>query len=191
VLKEAHEIWQVGAEEPTSDEEEPGVARPKRGAGRVGKHSVLQVPFQGKTKPSADGAGLCSPGRWLPEHRTTDTIATKMREALLSLLSGTFDMDNMACELALQRHKACPFSEELMKEGRRRLLHIATGTGDMEGDPVARQPFYLNSLAAVARVLGDPDWRVLSAAQVSFQAIITMPCGVGCCSPTLGPIPMK
>ena len=52
---------------PTSDEEEPGIPRPKlRPAGRG---PPLKARWGGKTRDIHDGAGLCSPGRWKPKDR--------------------------------------------------------------------------------------------------------------------------
>ena len=168
-LIDAREIWNVDADEATSDDVEPRIPKPRRGAGRIGAGSPILVQYQGKTRPFADGAGLCSPGRWLPEQRSVDDVATKMRSSLLGLLDAELDTLNLACSLALGRHAVCPFSEDLLREGRRRLMQTATGTSDVDEVPAERQPFYLGTLAAVAKALGDPDWRVLCCGANSFQ----------------------
>jgi len=63
-----------------------------------------------------------------------DTIASKLRAELVSLLSGAFDLDTLAYQLALKHHQSCPFSDELLKEGRARLLRIAVGKSEVEGN---------------------------------------------------------
>ena len=168
-LVEAREVWNVGADEPTSDEDHDGNVKPKRGAGRTGVGAPLQVNFQGKVRPFADGAGLCSPGRWLPHQRVIDSIASKMKGALMELLRGAFDIEKLAYELALGRHDRSPFTDELLREGRRRLVVICGGEGDFEKEPSSRQPFYLKSLSLVARVLGDPDWRILACGPRCYE----------------------
>ena len=63
-------------EEATSSEDEDGVKRPKLGAGNWGTGPPLKVLVRGKVTHFRDGAGLCSPGRWLPKDRTLDRSAT-------------------------------------------------------------------------------------------------------------------
>ena len=54
-----------------------------------------------------------------------------------------------------------PFSPDLLAEGRRRVKAVIGVNGSEYDVPVHGQPFYLHLLASTARVLGDPDWRIL------------------------------
>ena len=96
-LVEARESWQVGVDEPTSDEDE-GHIKPQRGAGRLGRGAPTWVEYQGQIKPFADGAGLCSPGRRPPDRRTIDPIAIRMNTALMELLRAWFDVERLGYE---------------------------------------------------------------------------------------------
>ena len=51
----------------TSDEEEPGIKRCMSKPG--GRGPCLKARWGGKMRELHDGAGLCSPGRWLPKDR--------------------------------------------------------------------------------------------------------------------------
>ena len=51
--------WDVSADEVTSEEDEDGVARPKKGSGRVGRGSPMMVTHNGAKRPMTDGRGLC------------------------------------------------------------------------------------------------------------------------------------
>ena len=63
------DIWDVGPEEDTSDEEPDGTIKPKLAAGRYGEGPPMQVHHNGDFKPITDGSGLCSAGRWHPQVR--------------------------------------------------------------------------------------------------------------------------
>ena len=55
-----------------SDLDEDGVFKPPFGSGLLGIGPQLSIKVNGKEKPFEDGAGICSPGRRLPERRGTD-----------------------------------------------------------------------------------------------------------------------
>ena len=73
------DIWDVGPNTPTSDEDEDGVVKPKKGHGRVGMGPPIMISHGGTRRPIIDGSGLCSPGRWMPASRAVDSIAAKIR----------------------------------------------------------------------------------------------------------------
>ena len=76
----------------------------------------------------------------------------------------------MAYKLAHGRFKESPFPEEMLAEGRRRLLAIIGKGGEgFEERPAERQPFFLKTLAEVARVLGGPDWPILANGSNAFE----------------------
>ena len=54
----------------SSEEESGGEPKPKLGDGLVGRGKPVHTFWSGNYYPFHDGAGLCSPGRWDPAHRT-------------------------------------------------------------------------------------------------------------------------
>jgi hypothetical protein len=108
---------------PTSDEDEDGVAKPIRGIGRWGRGHPLKGTVAGKTKWFADGAGLCSPGRWAPEARTTENsgLSANIRSSRVKLIVA-LEYKKLCCELACGRCKSSPFNEEMVMDGRKALL---------------------------------------------------------------------
>ena len=82
---ECIDIWDVGPDTITSDEED-GIIRPKRGHGRVGRGAPVTLEQGISTRHFEDGAGLCSPGRWQPEARMRDPIASKLYAAIRDIV---------------------------------------------------------------------------------------------------------
>ena len=56
--------WIQDPEGSTSEEDEDGLAKPKRGSGRLGFGAAMTTNAAGKVKLFSDGHGLASPGRW-------------------------------------------------------------------------------------------------------------------------------
>ena len=79
------DIWDVGPDADTSSDED-GVKRPKRGAGRLGKGPPVMLDQGIKARAFEDGAGLCSPGRWMPENRKKDTVAIRIHRAVRDIV---------------------------------------------------------------------------------------------------------
>ena len=120
-----------------------------------------------------EGSGLCSPGRWDPQSRHVDQIAEKIRAELMKILRTKWcDVIQLLFELAVGKHASSPFTEEMRQSGRRVVMAIVGMRVDDETatTPVEGQPFYLHILSEVARVLGDPDWRILVRAKESFAS---------------------
>ena len=135
----------------------------------------MTVFHNGAPRPFVDGAGLCSPSRWEPEDRAVDMIAQQIHEALVSLLREHFgDLSLLAFRLACGRFPECPFPEQLLQEGRRRVIaiigHGGSGKAQHLEEVPEDQPFFLFLLAEVARILGDPDWRVLAHRTRSYAS---------------------
>eukprot|EP00973_Karenia_brevis_P065400 9086722-Karenia_brevis.AAC.1 len=57
------------AEHDTTDEDEDGERRVKKGEANGGTGACLMVNSLGKRRTFHDGCGLCSPGRWQPRRR--------------------------------------------------------------------------------------------------------------------------
>ena len=107
------------AEEPTSDEDEDGVPRPRLGTGVLGTGPLVKVSLGGKVRDFDDGAGLCSPGRWRPDRRNPERsgLALCLRDRLFGLLRDT-DLKALFFSLAAGKLTLPPFSDELMLHAR-------------------------------------------------------------------------
>eukprot|EP00973_Karenia_brevis_P066670 9268612-Karenia_brevis.AAC.1 len=69
-LSQAQRKRKEAAENDTSDEDEDGVKRVRRGEKEAGTGPCLMVTGLGKKRAFHDGCGLSSAGRWEPERRT-------------------------------------------------------------------------------------------------------------------------
>ena len=93
-----------------------------------------------------------------------------MRLGLMKVLHKHVDPKRLLLELAVGKHKACPFPEESLIEGRKVLEDVLRNhgaTGDLGAVPEG-QPFRLRSLAEFLRIAGDPDWRIFWDHEQSF-----------------------
>eukprot|EP00973_Karenia_brevis_P046229 6409372-Karenia_brevis.AAC.1 len=68
-LTRVQRMRKEAAENETSDEDEDGERRVKKGEKDCGTGGCLMVTGFGKRKPFHDGCGLSSPGRWQPSRR--------------------------------------------------------------------------------------------------------------------------
>ena len=172
--KELLRLTKADPEAITSDEDELGDKREKRGTGSWGRGPPLMVQVGGRIKPFADGAGLCSPGRWAPEKRREFPLTwpkcAVLHTCLKQLLIKEFDVKKTVCELAVGKVKVSPFSPELLERGRElcgaaidQLHHIA----DLSVIP-AGQCFRLKLIGAMLKSAGDPDWAVYADAKRNF-----------------------
>ena len=95
------DAWQVGPDEPTSDEDADRGPKMKKGQGRCGMGSSIRLEAGVEKRPFHDGAGLCSPGRWLPHKRLADPVSIKLFAEIRNLLASSFaDLPGLACEIA-------------------------------------------------------------------------------------------
>ena len=167
-------VTKTEAERDTSDEEEPGVPRPKRGTGCWGNGPPLSIQLGGRVKPFADGAGLCSPGRWMPEKRflasTVWENAAPLTAALKAALSSALDVKRVMCELAAGRHRTPPFSQELLVRGAQLCATVLGRAYDADTllTVAPGQCVRLTLIGELLRALSDPDWRVYSIASTNF-----------------------
>ena len=153
----------------TSEDDEPGVKKPFKYHGRIGRGKPIVITQAGKKKEFHDGAGLCSPGRWHPRDRRECALSRSLHDSLMELLDANMDVLSMACRLAHGGLDECPFGSGLLGEGRRRIFRVlqVDDAGSML-QVAERQPFLLNLASLMARVLGDPDWRVLVTGPNNF-----------------------
>ena len=106
----------MGPDEPTSDEDAD--RGPKMGSSTRLEAGVEKCPFH-------DGAGLCSPGRWLPHKRLADPVSMKLFAYIRNLLASSFpDLPGLACEIAGGRHREGPSPEKLQEEGRKLIMAV-------------------------------------------------------------------
>ena len=96
----------------TSDEDEEGARRPKLGEGLWGFGPQLGAQGHGQVKRRcfADGADLCSPGRWAPASRSVDQsrLFANLRMRLLKFLHEHCDVRKVLFTLACGRYKESP-----------------------------------------------------------------------------------
>ena len=165
-------------EEPgsTSEEDEDGYVKPKRGDGVLGYGAPLVSVLAGKVRTFSDGHGLASPGRWPPHARPCAELDSRLRfhkelmDALLGLMDNFVDARKVACLLATGKCKSCPFPEGLILAGRDLLFSKLRSWGSQEPlDRVPeRQPFFLHAISEMLRLADDPDWRQYTVATHSY-----------------------
>ena len=137
--------------------------------GRIGRGKPVLITHAGKKREFDDGDGLRSPGRWHPRDRRECALSQSLHSALMELLDSSMDVLAMACRLAHGGLEECLFDAGLLDEGRKRIFRVLKVVdGDSMLHVAARQPFLLNLASLMARVLGDPDWRVLVAGPNNF-----------------------
>ena len=111
-------------DEPDSDIDSDGERKPQLGEGLWGHGPARSACVFGKRRDFSDGFGLCSPGRWAPWQRrcAADTPALAFPEqlgkTLLAFLKSRLDLSKLAKEFAAGAVAQCPFSEELIADGR-------------------------------------------------------------------------
>jgi hypothetical protein len=149
----------------------------------------MHCNFNGKRKTFTDGFGLCSPGRWPPEARQDYyenpdlAFHHRLGTLLLDLLSKRVDIRGVAFLLASGKCASCPFSGELLQQGREIVFARLKSVGcQLPVDCVAEgQPFYLCALEAILQQAGDPDALALHSAENSFASGVRL--GVNCVRP--------
>jgi hypothetical protein len=166
----------------TSDEDEEGAKRPKFGEGLWGFGPPLGAQGHGQVKRRwfADGAGLCSPGRWAPASRTVDQsgLSANLRMRLVRLLHEHCDVKKVVFTLACGRCKESPFGQDLVQKARAILSDELQRRGESEAKdtPDPQHTILLRELGMLLRQVGDPDWRILADAENSF--LTGVPLGV-------------
>jgi len=157
----------VEEEHSTSEEDEPGVAKPRLQNFLPGVGPPLSCTWGGKSREFHDGCGLCSPGRWLPKDRKLCVWpgASKLRDAWLKLLYDKLgEPSRIVLKLACKQYEISPFDDNLIAEGRKLWFDELARYSEMPRDQLEEvsedQPFYLFAVGETLRLMGDPDWRV-------------------------------
>ena len=138
------------------------------------------LEWDGQEAPMTDGYGLCSPTRWLPASRgaTLAQQAKDMAQRLHELvrnfvLQQVPDYQQLCLRLAAGHIDSSPFDYGSLQRLRE---EWATIVCDIEGvqhedllEVSTPQPFYLRLLACTARLLEDPDWKILTEGDECFE----------------------
>ena len=121
----------------------------------------------GHIKPFADGGGLCSPGRWIPQRRKLATgrlseLRGRLQDVFLrSCVTPTGDHCTpfqMIDAMASGAYQENPSNEELMVEAREVIAWLLDIPQDHR-TCAQGQTFFLGLIAALLKEAGDPDWR--------------------------------
>lgn len=169
----------------TSDEDEPGVRKTKLSAHVGGFGRCLVTNWGGRIREFHDGAGICSPGRFLPENRKR--YAWKgvgfLRHTLLDLIGKHIpDQKRMVFQLACGHFKESPFTADMVTAARQAWFETVRKSANITTDTingvVPGQPFFLKAIGETLKAIGDPDWRILTESK-RFNFADGMPIGVG------------
>jgi len=164
--------------EDTSDEDEDGHWRPLLRHHLGGSGLPVQARFGDKGRFMHDGAGLCSPGRYLP-HQRRNYVWAGIRELQLSLrqliLQELPKYNTLIFHMATGKIVHSPFSEELL--GKARDMWSGCIRKAQEGKDLSisleevspGQPFYLEAIGETLRLMQDPDFRIYSRSSHSFR----------------------
>ena len=157
----------------SSEDDELHEPKPRLGDGNVGTGTPIRTAWGGKSEHFHDGAGLCSPGRWWPEKRSTPPVAAqKVKDSLIQIIRRRFPaIGQLALKLAANASEESPFSDSMIKEGVEAIL-TALAIDPVHHDKLREipdhQPFRLYLLATIARSFNDPDWKVVATYRDSF-----------------------
>ena len=169
----------------TSDEEEPGVRRvPYRPAGRG---PCLKARWGGKVRDLHDGAGLCSPGRWLPADRLVPNwkgLEVLRNKWICLIHTHVPDVQRAVMKMACAQATESPFPTAMLVEARgiwQDVLRSESTALPSDRDllvVVESQPFLLTAISETLREIGDPDFRIFDGAKESFSTGV--PIGFQC-----------
>ena len=140
------------ADEPTSDEEEPGISRPKYRDHKPGMGPPMQNTWGGKSRDCHDGAGLCSLGRWLPPKRVgpIGEFSYNLKGKIKAIITRHIDNPvKLVCSMACGKISSCPFSDQMIAEAREAWLDSLADSVSQKEELVeinACQPFLLKAV---------------------------------------------
>ena len=104
----------------------------------------------------------------------------ELGKALFTLLKDRVDLDKLAKEFAAGAMSQCPFSPELIAEGRE-LLFCALEARQCKlpvREQTAGQPFFLAAIEELLRAAGDPDYRAFFSSKFSFAKGVRLGVGI-------------
>ena len=150
---------------PTSDEDQAGAPKPRRGTGWLGSGPPLSVGRGSRRRDFRDGGGLCSPGLWIPARRRYPPAGRHYLEAVRALVDeaevshGRGYGLRVVCSLASAKVDADPFEglELQLKKSFVKILQKEQGfrRDGADNHPAAGIDFEL--LGAIAAHMKDPD----------------------------------
>ena len=115
-------------------------------------------------RPVADGGGLCSPGKWAPEHRCLPSWPEAFRASLTHALA-PLDIKDILARLAAGRQMSSPFPEALVDNLRSTLCaQLKSGGFDpspRQGD--GAQEIQVRLVQALMQACEDPDAAIMDA----------------------------
>jgi len=116
--------------QPAVEDDEADADAAPAGAGWRGRGKPMTVGSGSQERPLEDGAGLCSPGRWLPQHRKlpTHSVAHALGQRLAEEASRLFGDGNLLARIATGSLEEDPFPPEKTTE-----LRGWYGGADQEG----------------------------------------------------------
>ena len=169
---DARERYVIEPGDETSEEEDPGVLKPKLENHLPGVGPPLSTRWAGRTKPFHDGAGLCSAGRWHPDRRTPNPWPSvfSLRMKWLKILKEEFgDPRRLVFSLACAHSPSSPFSDALVQKGRdawiEELSKSSSSPPELLREVVPNQPFLLRAVGETLKGMKDPDFRIFAEAQ--------------------------
>ena len=152
--------------------------------GSVGRGPPRKAAHMGRSKPFADGGGLCSPGRWAPSaRRFQDYGLNGLRDQLYDLFKESAKDEvgrpcsplDFALRLSCGRYKESPFSEDSLSKARD-LVSRWIGSSS-PSVPAPGQSFHLELIGGLLKMAGDPDWQFFPglASGVNLGVGVPMP----------------
>lgn len=152
------------AEDATSEEDEHGNTKAKKGAGWLGRGDPLPVGRGVRHRGLRDGGGLCSPGRWPPWRREFPPLGVKVAKVLDEILDEAAVTLGKDFEIRLVSSLACGRVDSDPLRGldllAKRALEALLGENGFVRDERAEHPgkvIDFELLGALAAALGDPD----------------------------------
>ena len=169
-----HPKWiHNGADDITSDEDSNGERKTPKGSGNIGFGPALKTIQAGKIKDFVDGNGLCSPGRWAPDMRSSEPSGTarNIKQSLSKLLNSEIVAKEVFYKLATGKFLECPFPENIVRSGRALLLEVlgAMGANGDISKVEEGQPCMITALNESARLMNDLDWKILASGTHNFR----------------------
>jgi hypothetical protein len=151
-------------EDATSDEDEHGRTKAKRGDGWLGRGASIHTGMGHRGRTLRDGGGLCSPGRWPPSRRRLPRAGAEVAGILHEILDGAAQTHGEKFEEKLVCALACGKVEEDPLNGldkiAKKKLEDCLARDSFVRDDACLHPGHVidfELVAALARKCQDPD----------------------------------